>query len=157
MFVRICTKIFDLAIDQPKNTIVTAASESENASIVPMTEFVSTEMHVVEVYTRNMFKMVRKNLIRQGLCYEVDKIQVDEYTMKYFLEKYDRQDSIMVVEYKKNQKVIWNLKDYHAHIFKIMILEHMNKIPDAIIWKRWTKSVMKEKMVNRVGLREKMS
>ncbi|KAI5649767.1 hypothetical protein M9H77_35772 [Catharanthus roseus] len=76
---------FEQAIDSLQSGIAEATSNTENTSVVPITELKALEMHTYEVYTHNVFCMVRKQLQRQGLFMTIETIQASS-NVKYLLE-----------------------------------------------------------------------
>ncbi|KAI5683690.1 hypothetical protein M9H77_04918 [Catharanthus roseus] len=119
----------------------------ETTSVMPITEFVSLERHASIVYTRNIFMKVKKPIWRQGLYYRIDAIHSYE-TMKYFLRKYDRLDRTCNIKLTKNSGLMecscitLESKDIPcSHIFRCMVIEHMQSILSPCILKRWIRSV----------------
>ncbi|KAI5678081.1 hypothetical protein M9H77_09031 [Catharanthus roseus] len=116
----------------------------ETTSVVPITEFVSLERHASIVYTRNIFMKLRKQIQRQGLYYKIDVVHSYE-TVKYFLGKYDRLDLTWTVELTRNSGLMecscTKLESKGlpcSHIFRCMVMENMQSIPNPCILKRWT-------------------
>lgn len=60
-------KEFDNSLETLRNESVKAISTTENTSVVLIREFLALEMNAAEVCTQNIFRMVRKQLRRQGL------------------------------------------------------------------------------------------
>lgn len=78
---------FESALASLWNTNTEESTRSDKTIVVPA-NVVSLEIDAANVYTGKVFIMVRKQLRRQGLYYEVDKIDVGNH-LKYSLSKYD--------------------------------------------------------------------
>ncbi|KAI5668681.1 hypothetical protein M9H77_18534 [Catharanthus roseus] len=92
---------YDLALDELRNSNAEACSLSENTSVVPCIGIVALEMDAVDIYTRNVFRMVRKQLGRQGLYYNVDVVCGDD-TSRFYMKKYNSLAETWIVELNKN-------------------------------------------------------
>lgn len=68
---------------------------------MPITEIKTTEMHVSDMYIRNVFLMVRKHIRREGLYFKVDEINGLQ-TVKYILRKYECIGKNWIVELNKH-------------------------------------------------------
>lgn len=66
---------------------------------------VSLEMDVADVYTRKVFFVVRKQLRRQGLYYEVDKVDVGGHVLKYYLPNYNEPHRTWNVECQRDSGI----------------------------------------------------
>ncbi|KAI5653498.1 hypothetical protein M9H77_30685 [Catharanthus roseus] len=102
-----------------------------------MTEFVSLKRHASKVYTRNIFMKVRKQIQRQGLYYKIDVVHSYK-TVKYFLGKYDQLELKWTVELTKNSWLMecscmkLEFKGLpFSHMFRYMVMEHMQSIPNT--------------------------
>ena len=140
-------RAFELAIAWLRNSNAEDGAKTENTSIVPTTQFVAIEKHAAEVYTRNIFMMVRKQLKRQGLYFKVDVVSMPERT-KYYLGKYDCPERVWIVEVNNESMQMectcMKLESKGVpccHIFRVMVLQNMKQIPEPCIYRRWTRLV----------------
>lgn len=66
---------FDHAVDRLRNGTAEAASYIENTSVVPSTDLKAFEKYATKVYIRNVFNIMHKQIVRQGLYYEKSAIK----------------------------------------------------------------------------------
>ncbi|XP_071905953.1 protein FAR1-RELATED SEQUENCE 5-like [Coffea arabica] len=138
---------FDLAIAWLRHTESKAVHTSENTKPVLTTILPELEASAAEVFTRNVFFMVRKHLNRQGLLIS-EGWSEDGGSRTYYYSKYGGHEISWRVVYDRSmEKLICSCMKFEskgipcAHMFRVMVVEGMNRIPEACISKRWTKGV----------------
>lgn len=93
---------FQLASSGLWHATAHAALNTWNTTIVLCVEIIiALEKYALESYTKNVFQIVSKQLRRQCLYYELDRIQSVD-AIKYFLAKYDSPHMDWTVEISKN-------------------------------------------------------
>ncbi|XP_027171587.1 protein FAR1-RELATED SEQUENCE 5-like [Coffea eugenioides] len=138
---------FDLAIAWLRHTESKAVHTSENTKPVLTTILPELEGGAAEVFTRNVFFMVMKHLNRQGLLIS-EGWSEDGGSRTYYYSKYGGHKISWMVDYDRSmEKLICSCMKFEskgiscAHMFRVMVVEGMNRIPEACISKWWTKGV----------------
>nr|XP_027065566.1 protein FAR1-RELATED SEQUENCE 5-like [Coffea arabica] len=138
---------FDLAIAWLQHTESKAVHKSENTKPVLTTILSELEGSAAEMFTRNVFFMVRKHLNRQGLLIS-EGWSEEGGSRTYYYSKYGGHEISWRVDYDRSmEKLICSCMKFEskgipcAHMFRVMVVEGMNRIPEACISKRWTKGV----------------
>ncbi|XP_027174459.1 protein FAR1-RELATED SEQUENCE 6-like [Coffea eugenioides] len=138
---------FDLAIAWLRHTESKAVHTSENTKPVLTTILPELEGSAVDVFTRNVFFMVRKHLNRQGFLIS-EGWSEEGGSRTYYYSKYGGHEISWRVDYDRSmEKLICSCMKFEskgipcAHMFRVMVVEGMNRISKACISKRWTKGV----------------
>ncbi|XP_027071742.2 protein FAR1-RELATED SEQUENCE 5-like [Coffea arabica] len=119
-------------------------SETEHTDLLPATKMHSLERHAAELYTRKTFLMVREEMKMQGMYCRYNGID-DGVQCIHFLEH-----SYLKIEYRVQYNRFTGEMRCSClkmetqglpccHMFRIMLFEHLDKIPENCILKRWTR------------------
>ncbi|XP_027181901.1 protein FAR-RED ELONGATED HYPOCOTYL 3-like [Coffea eugenioides] len=137
-------QVFDLgvvAIRHEKNRLI---AETEQTSLLPTTDMPWIEEHATKIYTRSIFLMVQNTIKSQGMYNRFDFID-DRYTKIHFVEHSRENGRFRVQQTFLNGMLVCSCMMFETlglpctHMFRIMLLERIERIPDCLIMKRWTR------------------
>ncbi|XP_071923050.1 protein FAR1-RELATED SEQUENCE 5-like [Coffea arabica] len=135
-------RAFDLANAWLRHEEARMNVETEHTSLLPATETHYLEQHAAEVFTRRIFLKVRAEMRSQGLYFRYnamdDGVQCIHFISHSYSNKerrvlYNRTSGIMSCSCLQMKTVGLPC----SHMFRIMVIEGMKKIPPNCIMQRW--------------------
>ena len=137
---------FERAVKDCRNNELVADFSSMNSVPVLTTALKSIERGASNVYTREIFKEVKKEIERHAALYVVDTENIAT-TVVYKLNKFGKSCCEYNVMYDRNlvkfdcKCYLWNTHGIPcSHIFCVMKYENIEELPENMILKRWTKA-----------------
>ncbi|XP_058783973.1 protein FAR1-RELATED SEQUENCE 5-like [Vicia villosa] len=134
---------FDQAMRSYRNNELIADYKSKFSEPVMTTQLRALESHAANVYTMEIFKEVRDEIVKAGSLIVKEKLIRNGFKTyrftKYCCDNYD----VEVVYDGETLQCECRLWDSHgipcSHMFGVMKEEHVSLIPTGLILSRWTK------------------
>ncbi|XP_027172026.1 protein FAR1-RELATED SEQUENCE 5-like [Coffea eugenioides] len=142
-------RAFDLGVAAIRHEENRLIAETEQTSLLPTTDMPWIEEHAAEIYTRNIFLIVRNAIKGQGMYNRSDLI--DDGVHKIHFVEHSRENG----RFRVQQTILGGMLACSCmmfetlglpctHMFRIMLLEGIERIPDFLIMKRWTRKAREE-------------
>ncbi|XP_057723552.1 protein FAR-RED ELONGATED HYPOCOTYL 3-like [Arachis stenosperma] len=117
--------------------------QSINSVPIMTTYLTSIERHAATIYTREMFRNVKKEIERVGTLNQINKRRILT-TMVYTIEEYENPNVQITTSYGRSTRKVscqcnlWSKHGYPCkHMFFVLKAGHLKKIPDTLILRRW--------------------
>ncbi|KAK2649177.1 hypothetical protein Ddye_016666 [Dipteronia dyeriana] len=159
----------DRALMQLRNNFFNDKYVSKCKSLVILSHLKPLEEHASSVYTYQIYLDVAEQIMNESKYTHIAPEEEDNYRV-YFLSIYQFPDKKRKVVYhldmvgfqKVNEDVIWDLEKHnqpliscdcnlfegkgipYRHMFYVMKMEHLRKILESMIFKKWTKSATRD-------------
>ncbi|KAJ4724486.1 Protein FAR1-RELATED SEQUENCE 5 [Melia azedarach] len=144
-------KLFELVCEAERAVSRIRYSEAkddfDSSSTRPIlnTHLEHLEEHAADIYTQNVFSMIQNKIQDEAVLIISDCVNVTD-TRVYTLTKFrNPQMRWTVVYWQNNHHIRCSCMEFEtvgipcSHSFSIMKAEHLERIPDNLILKRWTK------------------
>jgi hypothetical protein len=150
---------YDEALSGYRNNELVADFKSSCTDPVLTTQLRKIESHAAKIYTADLFREVRDEILKAGELIVRDKTEVGA-TKIYKLTKYCRDDYERNVVYNGSTlECSCKLFDSRgipcSHVFYVMKEEHVDHIPSNLVLSRWTKDA-KIAYLNTVNCNDKV-
>ncbi|XP_016195886.1 protein FAR-RED ELONGATED HYPOCOTYL 3-like [Arachis ipaensis] len=137
------------ALRDYRNNEMVAQFKTINSDPVLTTGLPSLELCAANIYTREIFKLVRKQ-IEEVVSLDIIHSQPLSTTMVYKICAFQKRVKIFTVVYDRNEKKLececchWDHEGYPcSHMLCVLRREDIDELPESLILKRWTRDAKK--------------
>ncbi|XP_058746823.1 protein FAR1-RELATED SEQUENCE 5-like [Vicia villosa] len=131
------------ALRSYRNNELVVDFKSKFLEPVMTTHLYETERHALQIYTAEIFKEVKDEIMKAGSLIVEEKLERTDLKI-YKLTKYRRANYEVDVYYDGRtlqcECKLWDSRGIPcSHMFYVMKEEHIDRIPEALIFSRWIK------------------
>ncbi|XP_027169504.1 protein FAR1-RELATED SEQUENCE 5-like [Coffea eugenioides] len=139
-----CVQAYDLAVARLRHEKRRLRTVKEHTTLLPATQLQPLERHASNVFTRTIYIMVRKEMKKQEMYYRYNGSDNGITAVHYlrhpyiyseYMVSYDRATGNMNCSCLKLEM----LGLPYCHMFRAMLFEKLQRIPQNCIMKRWTR------------------
>ncbi|WJX27339.1 hypothetical protein P8452_16166 [Trifolium repens] len=134
---------FEQAVRNYRNNELVADFTSKFSEPVLTTQLKKIESHAAEIFTAQIFKDVKDEIMKAGELIVRQKKEIGDtkfYTLtKYCVDKYERTVIYDGVTFQCSCRMFDSKGLPCSHIFNVMKEEHVDRIHSSLILSRWTK------------------